>query len=192
MEHKKLKIVNVFLVLGILFFIVAGIFSFVRPDYIRNNLFEIILLLQIVLGSVIITSATLVTKYAYQLFLGLVIFFFGLLTFLISSVLPFTIYQCWPIFGIISSICLFASGYFSYRKMRLVYVFPTIAVFCFSVWYSLFSFKIIKMSFTKAVLIALPVFLITVAVFLVLYFFAQQKYSKLIINEDELMDESVF
>ncbi len=69
--------------------------------------------------------------------------------------------------------------------MKVGFVFPAIVIFCFSCWYSLFSFKIIKLPFSKIVLLSSPWFLATVAVFLIFYFLVQQKNKNLIIEEDE-------
>ena len=185
MEHKKLKFVNVLLVIGIIFFIALCITSFVRPDLLSNNIFELLLMLQIILGVVITTSSALVTKHSFQFFCGLMIFCWGIFIFILTEFLPFNLRQTWPCFGLISSLCLFLSGYFKYKKMKVGFVFPSIVIFCFSCWYSLFSFKIIKLPFSKIVLLSSPWFLATVAVFLIFYFLVQQKNKNLIIKEEE-------
>lgn len=184
MEYRKLKGLNVFLVMGIAFFIAVTVVSFVKPDYLRNNIFELLLILQIALGAVIITASLLVTKYASHLFIGLTLCGWGILIFLISAVFPNTIFQWWPVFGILAGIFLLISGYFRYKKCKVGYVFPSIVMVVFSLWYSLFSFKFIKMPFSTAVYISGPFFVIAGTVFLVLFYFAQKKNKNLVIKED--------
>ena len=53
------------------------------------------------------------------------------------------------------------------------------------VWFSLFTFKIIKQSFLELVTVLGPVFMVLVAVALFLFFLIQKRHKELVITDDE-------
>lgn len=189
MGKRSINVTNILISLGSLIFIAICVIAFLREDMISTNAFvTTILLLQILLGAVIVDTAIILTKKAYQLFLGLMIASYGILCYLMRFVLPYTVFEIWPIGIIISGIILIIVGVYKYKKFKFGFGFPGICLICMGVLFMLFSFKIVKISFSKFATIAGPLFMLVVGITLVLFFFAQQKHSELVIKDDDQGD----
>jgi len=185
MEEKKYTAVTVFLIFGLLLLGFVGAVAISNPDKISTeSLFEIILLFQIILGSVCTTLSITLTKKGYQLYIGLLLFGCGLFTYLVAKILPYTIMQWWPVYGVLASLFVLIDGLFIYRRLKLGYAFPSFLIMGASLIFLLFSFKIVKASFTTVFFIAGPILLISFAVFFTLIFIAQKKTKKLILDDD--------
>lgn len=186
MNEKSSKSLNILVSIGILLFTYVCVFySFSARKNIIDILCIILLSFQIIIGSIICTLATIRTKKASHLFLGSIFVFWGALSILINYILPFTIRQCWPIFGICAGILLFCSGLFKYRKIKFGYGIPAITLCCCCIWFSLFSFKIIKISFLSIAGTLGPLFMLLIAIILIVYFLLQQKHKELIISDED-------
>ena len=185
MGNKTTKVMNVFISLGFVFFVAICIVAFLKEDLLSTNaVIATLLLLQIIFGAIVINTSILYTKKAYQLFLGMHIGGWGILLYLMHFVLPFTMYQMWPVFLICSGFYLIVAGLIKYKSFKFGFGIPAITLICMGLWYSLFSFKIIKLSFSIVSTVIGPFFMLFVAVMLVLFFFAQKKHSKLVIQDD--------
>jgi len=69
--------------------------------------------------------------------------------------------------------------------MKFGYAIPAVTLFCMGIWYSLFSFDIIKVSFVSIAGTVGPIFMILVALLLVGFFLLQQKHKELIVTDDD-------
>ena len=125
------------------------------------------------------------TKKNYQLFIELTLITWGLLVFLvIKQIIPYTLLQCWPLLGLFSGIFLFISGIYHYHKIKFGFFIPAVTLFILGLIFMLFSLKIVSISFQTTALIAGPIFMLMVAIFIVCLYFAQKKNKKLILEDD--------
>ena len=100
-------------------------------------------------------------------------------------VFPYTIKEFWPLFGVITGILWFIAGRMKYCKLKFGFVIPSVTLFGMGLWYSLFSFEIIKLSFKSVACSLGPIFMVSIAVFLVLLFLAQQRHKELVFSDEE-------
>lgn len=188
-KNKSTTVLNILISLGGLFLLGVCLIVFIREDLVTTNAaVTTALLLQILLGAFIINTAILLTKKAYQLFLGLMIAGWGIILYLMEFVLPYTIYQMWPVFLASAGLFLLFTGIYKYRSFKFGYGIPAAVLFCMGLYFMLFSFKIIKVSFSIVATVLGPFFMLLVGVSLIIFFFAQQKHSELIVNDDNRGD----
>ena len=186
---RSTKVLNIFISLGGLFFITLCIIAFLCEDLISTNAFiTILLLLLILLGCFVINTAILLTKKSYQLFMGLLLAGWGILLYLMHFVLPYTMFQMWPLFLVLAGCFLLASGIFRYKKFKYGFEIPAVTLILMGIWYFLFSFKIITISFSLVAEVLGPVFMLCIAIFLIIFFFAQKKHSELIVQDESKGD----
>lgn len=182
---RSTKILNIFISLGGLFFITLCIVAFLCEDLISTNAFiTILLLLLILLGCFVINLAILLTKKAYQLFMGLLFTGWGILLYLMHFVLPYSMFEVWPLFLVLAGIFLLVAGIFRYKKFKYGFGITAITLVLMGIWYFLFSAKIIKISFSLVAEVLGPIFMLCVAVFLIIFFFVQRRHSELIVQDD--------
>ena len=143
-----------------------------------------------IFGALIFYLAMTAIHWAAVFFLGLLIFFFGLcMTFVFTNVVPFGSEHLWPIAVILSGICLVLTCIFKHRKVRGVYLFPAILIEVLGFVFLLFSFNIIKISFSSFVGKWGPFVLIFAGVALVALFFWQRNFNDFFpYDKDELSD----
>lgn len=185
MEEKRYTAVTVFLVFGLLLLGFVGAVAISNPNRLSSAaIFEVFILVQIVLGSVGTTLSITLTKKGYQLYIGLLLFGWGLLTFLVARILPYTIYQFWPVYGVFASLFVLVDGLFIYRKLKLGFAFPSFLIMSTSLLFLLFSFKVVKASFINVFFIAGPLITVSIVILFILIFVAQKKNKNLILDED--------
>lgn len=185
MSEKKYRFVNVFLIFGLIFLVFGLVVSFFAPVLAQSVIFETLLLFPIVIGSIITTIAIILTKKGYQLYIGLLLFGWGLFTYLLARIIPSDVFHWWPTYGILAGIYIIIDGLFIYRKIRLGYFFPGLVVTGMSLVYQLFALKIIDIPFKHFVIITGPVLLVLLVVFFSLIFAAQKRTKKLMLSGDQ-------
>lgn len=186
MDEKNSKLLNILISCGITLFAIGCVFySLSMKRNAIDVLFVVMICFQLIIGTVICTLSAVKTKKAYHMFVGSILVFWGTLTILIRHVLPFTISQWWPVYGIVAGVILFASGLFKYHKLKFGYCIPAITLFLMGIWYALFSFNVIKVSFVSIAGTIGPLFMLLIAVLLVLFFLLQQKHKELIITDED-------
>ena len=185
-NSKTVKSLYCFIVLGIIFgisgIIITAINSVPKTIDILNYVF---LVTQLVFGASIIIISTKITHKFFHFFTGLVFIFWSLLSIAIQ-VIPFvTTKELWPLYGVLAALALFISGLLKYGSLKFGYVIPSTTLFVMGVWYILFSTRIIKMSFTSVVANLGPLFLLSIALFLVIFFLMQQRHKELVFSDEE-------
>ncbi len=143
------------------------------------------LIIQLGLGIAIVEISRKLTHLFFHFFIGLVFIFWSLLGFAITINPWFTSKELWPIYGVLAAVAIFISGLLKYRSMKFGYVIPSATLFGMGLWYFLFSMKIIKMSFKSIAATLGPLFMLSIAVFLVLFFLVQQRHKELIFSDEE-------
>lgn len=183
---KCLKSTCILNTIGILFVFTCAALTIVHPHSKPvNDLNIVLLVIQALIGLAVIIIARKVTKKFFHLFMGLLYLSWSILSLLIELILPYEVQQLWPVFGIISGIILFITGKVKYGKLKFGFVIPSITLLGMGIWYSLFSLGIIKISFRSVVATLGPFFMISIAVFLVVFFLLQQRHTELVFSDEE-------
>lgn len=168
------------------FFLGAFCFSLFSTDDSAVFFFSILPSIQIIFGVFIIFLAIFYFKHAYKLFIGLAFLGWGILeVFFYSNQNVLSFEEGWPLFGIISGIFIFISGFYKYKKLRFGYVIPSIAICCISFWYLLFSLNIIKMSLTSVAANFGFAFILGLFAVLMIIYFVQKRHKELIVLNDK-------
>ena len=137
------------------------------------------------IGFKIVMMAHVITKKFFHLFVGLLYLFWSILSLFMELVFPYTIKEFWPLFGIITGLLWFIAGRMKYGRLKFGFVIPSVTLLGMGLWYSLFSFEIVKLSFKSVACTLGPVFMVSIAVFLVLFFLAQQRHKELVFSDEE-------
>ena len=129
----------------------------------------------LIMGGVILFVSFSLIHNSFFVFLGLFLFFTGILFTLIDfKVIVFTLRELWPIVVINVGLALFPAGLYKLKRMRTIYLFPAITLVVLGSFFSLFSLDIIRMSFRMFIVKWWPLLIILVGVSLVVIFFIQQ------------------
>lgn len=180
------KILDCILCVSLIIFVCVFIVVTKMQGKVSVFITSILPAVQIFLGLFAVYVALKVTKKGYQVFSSLLFLLLGLYQFLLmNEVIPFSLKETWPIIGVISSLCLLVSGVYRYRKMKILYIVPSFILLLMSLWYSLFSFKVIKQPFSFVVLSLGPAFVIITVAMLIIFYFLQKKHRELIIEDEE-------
>lgn len=186
MKHLSRSKILVIFAVGILS-LVAGIFFTIYFASENVEAFPFFAFLMVLLGTVFVYLAISFFKDTMLLYAGLVFWTIGIMFLLMdTNMVPWTQKQLWPIIMILCGVFLYPSGFFRYRKARTTYIFPASAMVLLGLLFSLFSFRVIKISFVEFVTQWWPVMLIVIGLFLIVVFFFQQRYQALFpyINEN--------
>jgi hypothetical protein len=146
--------------------------------------------LMLVAGIFLIYVSLAITRFAHQLFMGLNFCFAGILLLVFQrGNLVFSIHQVWPLCAVFCGCTLVLSGYFRYHYFRTVYLFPAALLTAMGLFFSLFSFHIIRMPLHDFVAMSWPVVLIVFGAILVGLFLYQQKAAFPYMTDDSVDDE---
>ena len=141
---------------------------------------------QVLLGIFAVFVALKVTKKAYQVFSSVLFLLLGIFQFLlVNEIVPYSLKQLWPAIGILASFSLFFACFWRYKQIKIVYIVPTLILLLMSCWYFLFSFKIIKMSFSFVVTTIGPFFVIVTILSVISFYFLQKKHKELVVKDEE-------
>ena len=183
---KSIKALSCFIVLGIILGITGVVLTAINtvPKTI-DVLNYVFMFIQLILGTAIILMSRKITHKFFDFFMGLLFIFWSLLSIIIEVTPVLTTKELWPVYGILAAAALFISGLLKYGKLKFGYVIPSATLFIMGSWYFLFSTKIIKISFKSVVANLGPLFLLSIALFLIFFFLAQQKHKELVFSDEE-------
>jgi len=185
-DVQKSVLVNVLIVFGLLLFSAVAIFAYWTTDKTALDVLSYIFLsLQFLFGILVLILSINYTHVATHLFMGSILFVWALLYFLVDNVLTCGLKEFWPVFGFFAGILLFISGFYKYRKLKFGYLIPSITFIGMGVWYSFFSFGIIKTPFIEVVKRLGPAFALILCICLVILFLIQKRNKKFIVKDDE-------
>lgn len=141
---------------------------------------------QVLLGIFAVFVALKVTKKAYQVFSSVLFLLLGIFQFLlVNEIVPYSLKQLWPTIGILASFSLFFACFWRYKQIKIVYIVPTLILLLMSCLYFLFSFKIIKMSFSFVVTTIGPFFIVVTVLSVFLFYFLQKRHKELVVKDEE-------
>ena len=184
---KLTKSLYFMIALGILILAACFVFAVINPISRKIDILNLVILIfQGLLGIVIIIIGKKITHKFFHMFIGLAFSLCSLVLIMMVLVLPFTIKELWPVYGVIAGISLFISGFLKYKSVKFGYLIPAVTLVGMGIWYLMFSLQLMPLSFSMVVYTLGPAFLIMIAVLLVAYFFVQQKHSDLVFKDDEI------
>ena len=141
---------------------------------------------QVLLGIFAVFVALKVTKKAYQVFSSVLFLLLGIFQFLlVNEIVPYSLKQLWPVIGFLASFSLFFACFWRYKQIKIVYIVPTLILLLMSCLYFLFSFKIIKMSFSFVVTTIGPFFIVVTVLSVFLFYFLQKRHKELVVKDEE-------
>lgn len=187
MKESKINLAILFLIfIGLLNFGINAVFLFSSALTENSKVFYIAsLIFQIVIAIFIIFIALKKSKKASSLFIGMSLLLIAIMDYFVSFVWPGTIKQWWPVYGFFHSAFLIFCGIYKYKKLKFGFTIPAVTLFGMSGWYTLFSFKIIKVPFMTVVWHLGILFLVGIAACLIFFFFLQQKHKELVISDED-------
>lgn len=189
MANKSTKVLNVLISFGGLFLLSVLLVAFIKEDLLSTNaILTSSMLLQILLGILVVTISIFMTKKAYQLFLGLLISTYGVLLYVMHFILPYTVYEIWPLFVVFAGVILIVTGKYKYKKFKFGFGIPGVVMICMGCWFMLFSLHIIKVPFSTIAAVVGPLFMLLAAGAFIVFFFLQQKHKELIVTDENQGD----
>lgn len=185
-EEKKSRLLNILIPCAITLFVICAAFAFfVTPSKFIEILFGVFSIVQAISGFLICVLSLKITRRATHLFIGLLIFFSGVLQLISQFCSTVDLEELWPVYCVIAGIVLFVSGFYKYKKIKFGYSMPALTIFFMGVLFSLFTFNIIKKSFVELVVVFGPIFFGLTAISLIALFLLQTKHKKFVILDDE-------
>lgn len=195
MKKNNYKLLNSILAAG-MFLIFAGVlmaFAFVgtRPDFAA----WIIPVAIFLAGLVDLYMYIAFKRTPFKLFFGLCLSLYGIFSLvLVFSLFSAKIAQLWPLYMLLTSVSLFVAGRTTGKRFTLNYDLPALTLFILGLFFLLFSFDVIKISFGQLALFIWPLLLILAGVFLIVLFLRRKSLLEILPKDvsNELNNEPNF
>ena len=189
---KNIKSIYVLIVFGILLAIGCTTIVIINPVSKPVNILNLIfIIIQAGIGLATAILAKKVTKKFFDFFMGLLYLSWSLIYLIAYTMFDFQFKEMWPLLGVSAGILWFVAGWWKYRTLKFGYLIPSVTLFGMGCWYSLFSFGLIKLSFEMVASTLGPLFMLLIAVFLIVFFYAQQRHKELVFPDDSSL-ENIF
>jgi hypothetical protein len=173
-------------VFGLCLVTVFIVFAICFADTLKPFVLYVFPVACIVFGITLILLTLFITKKAYHMFFALLVLCFGLAGIIdLVSMETFKMKEWWPFFGIVAGLSLFVTGLYKYKHFNYGYSVPAIFLFVLGLLFMLFSFKIVKVSFRKMVVISGPVVVLLSVLSAVTIYYFQKKHKELSIQNEE-------
>ena len=184
--EENIKSIYFLIIFGILLAIGCTTIVIISPASKPVNILNLIIIIaQAGIGLAIAMIAKRVTKKFFHFFMGLLYLSWSLIYLVTYTFFNFMFKEMWPLLGVSAGLLWFVAGYWKYRRLKFGYLIPSVTLFGMGLWYSLFSFGLIKLSFRTIASTLGPLFMLLIAVFLIIFFFLQQKHKELVVTDDE-------
>lgn len=184
--EKKMKSIYILIILGILFAIGCTTIVIISPVSKSVNIINLIfIIIQAGIGLATALIAKKFTKKFFHFFMGLLYLSWSLIYLITYTCFDFLFKEIWPLLGISAGLLWFVAGKWKYKTLKFGYLIPSVTLFGMGCWYSLFSFGLIKLSFKTVASTLGPLFMLLIAVFLIVFFFLQQKHKELVFSDEE-------
>ena len=189
MKKDSSFIVNLILFIGSGIFVFLVIFNIAVPLEEHHVIINYLPIIAAASGVPVLVLSIRNTRRLHQIFIGFELCFWGIAVMLRDlKILPYTFIQWWPMIGVTAGIFLYIAGMVKYRKVQAGYFIPSLTLFLLGIWFMLFSFKIIKVSFQVVALVGGPLFIMMSGIFIIALFLLQKNHSNLIARDDENID----
>ena len=184
--EKNIKSIYVLIVFGILLALACTLIALVHPVSKSVNILNTIFIVaQAGIGLATIIISRKVTRKFIHFFMGLLYLIWSLIYLITYTFFSFSLNEMWPLLGLSAGLLWFIAGMWKYRVLKFGYLIPSLTLFGMGLWYSLFSFGLIRLSFKTVASTLGPLWLLLIAVFLILFFFLQQKHKELVFSDEE-------
>lgn len=184
--EKKIKSIYFLIIAGVLLVIACTLMALHKePSRSANILNLIFIIVQAIIGLITVVIARKVTGKFFHFFAGMLYFFWSMIYLASYAFFSWSLNQMWPLLGIVAGILWFIAGRWKYKVLKFGYLIPSVTMLGMGLWYSLFSFGLIRLSFKSVALTLGPLFMLMVAVLLIVFFFVQQKHSELVFSDEE-------
>lgn len=191
MKKFTVPVLNIILAAGVIC-ILAGLLLISYCSASFREQVPVVGIFSMITGSVIFYISLVWLGWASFFFAGLYLFASGLLyTFIHAKVVESDLYQLWPLFVVFCGISLLFTCIFKHKKIRGVYLTPSVILVALGFIFMLFSFHVLHFSFVSFISKWFPVILICLGAILV-GVFLYQKNSNLFFpyDKDELADNT--
>ena len=183
---KNIKSIYVLIVFGILLAIGCTTIAIISPVSKSVNILNLIfIIVQAGIGLATALIAKKFTKKFFDYFMGLLYLSWSLIYLITYTLFELEFKVMWPLLGVSAGLLWFIAGKWKYKVLKFGYLIPSVTLFGMGLWYSLFSFGLIKLSFKTVASTLGPLFMLLIAVFLILFFFLQQKHKELVFSDEE-------
>ena len=188
MKKDSSFVANMILYFGSGFLLFLVIFALIVPIENHHVVIRYLPTLIAASGIPVLYLSIRHTKKIHQIFIGFELLFWGVILVLRERnefQFPFT--QWWPIIGITAGLFLCIAGLVKYKKLLVGYFITSLALFFLGIWFSLFSFNIIKVPYKVVAIVGGPLFIIMTGLLIIALFLLQKNYSNFVIdNKDDL------
>lgn len=189
MKGGYIKALNFLAFAGFLLIAVGFLVIYFDSDFVLSAPFLFVYLaIQTCIGFYIQFMAVHKTKMVYHIFSGALIFICGLISLLLQFFNDIHFSQVWPLYAFFCGLILLECSYFRHKKVRAEYGIPSLILMLMSIYYSLFSLKIIKVSLSFVSFFVAPILIIGITILLMIFYFLQKKHKELVLD-DENSDE---
>lgn len=186
-SRKWFRSVYIMIAAGIILAVCCLFFAIFNPSSKKIDILNLVFLsLQALFGLIIIIASERITHKFFHLFMGQIFLSWSIISILLAVAIPFTTKEFWPVYGILAGIALCVSGHLKYGSIKFGYLIPSVTLIGMGMWYLLFSMGIIRLSFRYVVMTLGPLFLISIALLLIIYYFVQQKHKELVFSDEEI------
>ncbi len=184
--EKNIKSIYILIVFGILLAIGCTTIVIINPVSKPVNILNLLfIIVQAGIGLATVIIAKRFTKKFFHFFMGLLYLSWSLIYLITYIFFDFMFKEMWPLLGLSAGFLWFVAGLWKYRALKFGYLIPSVTLFGMGIWYSFFSFGLIKLSFKTVASSLGPLFMLLIAVFLIVFFFLQQKHKELVFSDEE-------
>ena len=92
----------------------------------------------------------------------------------IKELLHLNLKELWPVIVINAGLAFLVSDLFIYKKIRAVFLFPSVALFVLGIIFLLFSLHVFHISFAKFISVFWPIVLFVLGILLILVYGVQR------------------
>lgn len=191
MKKITVPVLNILLAAGIVL-VLSGLLLISRFSAGLGAGIPVVPVSMMVLGAAIFYVAMTLVHWAIVFFIGMLVFCIGLcMTFASAGVLMLSPRNLWPIGVLLCGVCLILTCIFKHRRIRGVYLFPSVLIEALGVIFLLFSLNIIKISFSSFMAKWGPLILIAAGASLIAVFLWQRNFNDFFpYDKDELSDST--
>lgn len=193
MKGGYIKVLNFLAMLGYLLIATGFLVIYFDSNFAMSLPVMIAYLVaQTIIGFIMQFLAIRHTKSIYHIFSGALVFICGLISLLLQFFEDLKFSQVWPLYAFFCGLILMECSWFRHKKIRAEYGIPSLILMIMSLYYLLFSLKIIKVSLSLISFFVAPVLIIGITLLLMVFYFLQKKHKGLVLddkNSDEFSYE---
>ena len=191
LPHPKYTVKSSILLAAGFLLVVTGMFLMVMMSEHATRVFAARPVILFTLGLIFILTSVIFTNSGVFLYSGLFFAFSGIVFLLEDThIVPYTMVELWPAIVICAGAALFPAGLYKLKRVRTIYLFPSILLILFGIIFLMFSIDVIKVSFYSFIARFWPVVIIFFGLALIVIFVIQQLNSSKFpyMKDDSLMD----